>query len=173
LIGYAARAEGLYDEALVSFNRALVLQPDNADVITNLGYIASQRGESQEAERLLRKAITLDPNNFPAHHDLGRLLIKLKRFEEAVPILERGVALNGLDAGIHYQLFTAYSRLKRKADAELALAKFKEIEASGKHVPTALGVRTGALPGDIVAPPELPASVAEDAVKNQARPPYQ
>lgn len=175
LTGYAARAEGLYDEAIVSFNRSLALQPDNADVITNLGFIASQRGESKEAERLLRKAISLDPNNFPAHHDLGRLLVKLKRFDEATPVLERGVLLNKSDAGIHYQLFTAYSRLKRRADAERALAKFKEIEADSKHAATPLGGATNATanaatpPGEESALPELPASVADEAIKNQSR----
>src|SRR6185369_14733582 len=37
LLGYTARAEGLYAEAVKAFARSLELQPDNAAALSNLG----------------------------------------------------------------------------------------------------------------------------------------
>jgi tetratricopeptide (TPR) repeat protein len=164
LLGYTARAQGQYDDAISAFRRALTLEPDNANVLANLGYIAGQRGQSGEAEQLLRKAINLDRNNFPAHHDLGRLLVKLKRYEEALSVLERGAKLNNKDAGIHYQLFLAYSRLKQKENADAELATFKQLDGVAAHAPTPLGAdKRGVGIGDTEALPPLPASISGEA----------
>jgi len=171
LIGYAARAEGLYDEAIDYFNRSLKVQPGNADVLTNLGYIASQRGQFVEAEKFLRNAIALDKDNFPAHYDLGRLLIKLKRNEEAATILERGIKLNDKDPGVRYQLFTAYTRLKRKAEAERELAIFKNLDDSRRQralTPLGTNAKGAETATEAEAPPPLSPTAAGD---NLSKPP--
>jgi tetratricopeptide (TPR) repeat protein len=166
LLGYVARAEGQYDDAVTAFKRALQMQPDNPDLLGNLGYIASQRGENVEAERLLRRAIALDPNAFPPHHDLGRLLVKLKKYDEALPVLQRGAGLNKQDPGVHYQLFLAYSRLRRTADADKELALFKELDEANRHGNTALGMatKTGADGAPEILPP-IPSVMAGEARK--------
>jgi len=133
LVGYAARGQGLYDDAIAAFQRALAIQPDGVDVIANLGYIAYERGNNTEAEALLRRAIALDEKHFPAHYDLGRLLVRLKQYDEALTVLRRGVTLGTDDPGIHYQLFIALSRLKRKDDAERELFLFKSLEEKRKQ----------------------------------------
>jgi len=164
-LGYAARAEGQYDQAVAAFQKVLKLQPDNPDALSNLGYIASQRGESVEAERLLRRAIELDPQSFPSYHDLGRLLVKLKRYEEAVPLLQRGVELNDKDPGIRYQLFLAYSRLRRKDEADKELAEFKRLDEVNRHRATPLSetMTTNSADRDVLPP--LPAAASGDSAK--------
>jgi Flp pilus assembly protein TadD len=128
LKGYTARAEGLYDEAIDAFEKALIISPNNPEILANLAFIANQRGDIVKAEKMLRDVLRLDPKNFPAHYDLGRLLIKQKEYAEALLILERGAELNKNDPGIRYQLFIAYSRLKQNAKADSALAEFKRLE---------------------------------------------
>lgn len=128
LKGYSARAEGLYDEAIAAFEKALTISPNNPEVLSNLGFIANERGDAVRAEKILREVLRLDAKNFSAHYDLGRLLIKQKKLDEAVTVLTRGAALNKTDPGLRYQLFIAYSRLKQKAKADQMLAEFKRLE---------------------------------------------
>ena len=45
LIGYTARAEGLFEEAAKSLTRSLELEPNNAAALSNLGFIAVERGQ--------------------------------------------------------------------------------------------------------------------------------
>ncbi len=151
LKGYTARAEGLYDEALVAFENALLISPNNAEVLSNLGFIANERGDVVKAEKILREVLFFDGKNFSARYDLGRLLIKQKKYAEAVPILETGADLNKNDPGIRYQLFIAYSRLKQKEKANATLAEFNRLEKLSRK-PNSPATSTDQTP-------DLPASV--------------
>jgi tetratricopeptide (TPR) repeat protein len=161
-VGYAARAEGLYDEALIAFQRSLAIKANNADVLANLGFIYSERGQYADAEKFLRQALAIDGKHFPANYDLGRLLARLKRYNEALPILEFGATLSTSDPGIHYQLFLTYSRLKRKPDAERELAIFKRLEGARKQGETSMeGSATVEPP-----PPGAPQRIAPRSIKD-------
>jgi tetratricopeptide (TPR) repeat protein len=171
LIGYAARGEGLYDDAIAAFRRALDAQPDNADAIANLGFIASERGQTAEADTLLRRGIALDPKHYPAHYDLGKLLMRLRRYDEALAVFERGLAPNDSDPGIRYQLFTVYSRLRRKPEAERELAIFKRLEEARKTANGDAPATAGSAMGEPAAAPlELPASAAGESSKPPSSP---
>jgi len=128
LQGYMARAEGLFDEALVSFRKVLKVTPNSPDVMASIGNIALERGDLVNAESTLRKTIELDPKNFPAYYDMGRLLIRQKKYRDALAILEKGKALNDVDPGIRYQLFIAYTRTNEKQKAASAFSEFKRLE---------------------------------------------
>ena len=162
MIGYTARAEGLYDDAVKAFARSLELQPNNAAALSNLGFIAAERGQVVEAESLLRRAIGLEPDNYPAHYDLGRLLVRLRRYSEALPILERGVTMGNNDPGVHYQLFITYTRLKRKDDADRELTQFKTLEEARKRLESGMSEK------DELPPPKV--SVGSPKAVKEERP---
>ncbi|MBI3810059.1 MAG: tetratricopeptide repeat protein [Nitrospirae bacterium] len=80
-------------QAFVSFQKSLQLNPDNYDAHYALGSIHFQRKEFAEAEREFRRCIELMPDNGEALNFYGRTLIELKRLPEAVDVLRKTTAL--------------------------------------------------------------------------------
>jgi len=80
-------------QAFVSFQKAIQLNPSNYDAHYALGTIQLQRGEYADAEREFKRCIELKPDDGDARNSYGRTLIKLKRLPEAVVALRKAVAL--------------------------------------------------------------------------------
>lgn len=80
-------------QAFVSFQKSIQLNPDNYDAHYALGSIHFQRKEFSEAEREFRRCVDLKPNDGEALNFYGRTLIELKRLSEAVDVLRRTTAL--------------------------------------------------------------------------------
>lgn len=80
-------------QAYVSFQKSIQLNPANYDARYALGSIHFQRKEYVEAEREFRRCIDLQPDNGEAMNFYGRTLIELKRLPEAVDVLRKTAAL--------------------------------------------------------------------------------
>ena len=85
--------ESNQQQAIVSFQKALQSNPDNADAHYALGSIHFQRKEYADAEREFRRCLDLMPDNGDALNFYGRTLIELKRLPEAVAALRKATAL--------------------------------------------------------------------------------
>jgi tetratricopeptide (TPR) repeat protein len=81
-------AEGLIDEAAISYGKLLELEPDHARANADIGVIAKILGTLDEAERRLRRAIELAPESLGARAHLGSVLLAAGRYEEAWPWYE-------------------------------------------------------------------------------------
>ena len=80
-------------QAMVSFQKALQINPDNYDALYALGSIHFQRKEFADAERVFRRCVTLKPDDGEAMNFHGRTLIELQRLPEAVDVLRKTTAL--------------------------------------------------------------------------------
>ena len=80
-------------QAFVSFQKSIQLNPDNYDAHYALGSIYFQRKEFADAEREFRRCSELMPDNGEALNFYGRTLIELKRLPEAVAALRKATAL--------------------------------------------------------------------------------
>jgi TolB-like protein/DNA-binding SARP family transcriptional activator len=69
--------------------RAIQLDPDNADGYLALGYVQAVRGKWLVAEELYSKARAFDPNNPDALHLYGLLLVEVGRLREALAMRQR------------------------------------------------------------------------------------
>jgi tetratricopeptide (TPR) repeat protein len=86
---FAALADALamssrYEEALYSYERALTLNPDAAEIRYNASRILIAMGRVDEAIGHLREAVRIRPDYARAHNNLGSALLMKKRLEEAV-----------------------------------------------------------------------------------------
>lgn len=72
------------DEAVVSAERAVALEPDIVMPLNTLGAIRLQAGDLIGAERALRATLEVDPRQAPARERLLRLLERQERFADAV-----------------------------------------------------------------------------------------
>jgi tetratricopeptide (TPR) repeat protein len=76
------------------FQRALALDPENAEAQLNLGRIANQRGDTKTAIRHLERAVTLRPDNSAALYQLGLVYKKMGQPEKAASAMKRFRELN-------------------------------------------------------------------------------
>jgi tetratricopeptide (TPR) repeat protein len=88
----AFHAERLVD-AVVCFERAVDLQPDYVEAVTNLGVAHERVGHWAAAERCWRRALELNPAQAAAHASLATILERQDRLEEAVAECRRALEL--------------------------------------------------------------------------------
>lgn len=82
-LGMAYADRGDLEAAVSAFERAVAIQPDNADNYFGLGWMEQALGHSDLAERTWKKALAKDPNHWESHLALARLYLDQSRWEEA------------------------------------------------------------------------------------------
>jgi Flp pilus assembly protein TadD len=83
-LGLALQTEGKLDEAVASYQRALALNPENADAHSNLGSALAAQGRVVEAMTHYLQVLTLDPAHAHAYNNVGNLLHANGKWDEAV-----------------------------------------------------------------------------------------
>jgi len=76
------------ENSLASFNQAIVLMPENANLYTFRGNVYQDLGDNALAEKDFRKTIELRPNDSHANFRLGIMYSQKNDFENAVKFLE-------------------------------------------------------------------------------------
>jgi protein O-GlcNAc transferase len=97
LMGLLRLHQGDPAEALPYIERALALQPDTPETLSNYGIALEGVGRYGEAVEALERVVKLSPNDNRAWNNRGALLSKLHRSEEALADFDRAVTLNPLN----------------------------------------------------------------------------
>ena len=82
---------GQLSKALVMYERALKLDPNDADIYLNLGLVAWRLRMLEGAERLFRICVQLRPDSPMGHNNLGGVLRDQGRFDDAVDTLRNAI----------------------------------------------------------------------------------
>jgi tetratricopeptide (TPR) repeat protein len=93
-----------YNEAIVQFRQALIVDARNASAQYNLATALFDAGQMKEALGEAERALTLNPTNADAHHLIGKLLALQGRFTESIASLETAVKLRPDDPVIREDL---------------------------------------------------------------------
>ena len=108
-----------WTEAEADFRQALVLRPDQPQVLNYLGYsLVEQRRNLDEALDMIERAVELRPDSGYIVDSLGWVLYRLGRFDEAVAPMERAVELEANDSIINDHLGDVYWMVGRTREAE-------------------------------------------------------
>jgi TolB-like protein/class 3 adenylate cyclase len=126
----------------IETNKALALEPRDADTLAGLGDVLRWSDRAQEAIGLLQTAMRLDPF-YPAWYDfyLGKALFITSRYEEAITALKRGAERNPNYPAFHLFIAASYAMLGREEAARAAAAEVLRInprftlKAYAAHVP--------------------------------------
>ena len=96
--GAALQKLGRTPEALLSYQRAVDVDPDFAVGWYNLGTAQKESVQLLRAVECFEKSLAINSNYAPAHFNLANTLHILKRFEEALHHFDRAIELNPEDA---------------------------------------------------------------------------
>jgi protein O-mannosyl-transferase len=121
-LGNAVSKRGMYNEALVLFQRLYEIDPNYWAASYNLGYNHYRLGNYTEAERHLVRGIELLPLNAEQYLTLAITLFEMGRYGEAERSIRIAITLKPAGYGFHYTLGAI---LKEQGNLKAALDEFK------------------------------------------------
>jgi serine/threonine-protein kinase len=106
--GYLRYHEGLYEQAVAEFERAIELQPDNAMAFIYEGKAYQDSGQIDAARAAFEKAAKAEPLYFRTWQNLGSFYLWDGRISEAVAYHKKAVDLAPKESNLHWNLAVAY-----------------------------------------------------------------
>ncbi|MDM5271037.1 hypothetical protein PGH07_02470 [Sulfurovum sp. zt1-1] len=125
-----AVADGDMLEASKALQSALILEPDNIDVLQRHGYVMMQIDNLEDAKESFEKIISLDVNDDSAHDSLANILHKLGDEEGALKHHALSVELDSEYAPHHFNYANTLFDIGRKEEALLEYIKAYELDSS-------------------------------------------
>jgi tetratricopeptide (TPR) repeat protein len=103
--------EKLHDQAEAQFRQALVIDPQNAEVLNYLGYMLADQGQKlPEALKMISKAVELDPQNGAFLDSLGWVYFKTGQYTQAEENLRKANERMNTDPTVHDHLGEVYEK---------------------------------------------------------------
>lgn len=140
-LGRKEQALGNLDEALLHFDRALALHPENEDlpyIYSHMGDCLKDMAEYGKAIAVLHKGCALDDDRPDIHNLLGYCHFKLSDYETAITHFNRVVELNPASAIDYANLGVNYRKLDKNNEAikyfNLALSLDPTIDFARQHL---------------------------------------
>jgi tetratricopeptide (TPR) repeat protein len=123
---HVAMAPALEDEwdmagGLRHIERALALNPDDAEAHHQYAYNLVLTGRADEAIAEIRQALELDPLSVRMHVDLGEVLLYARRHDEAIEALKHAIEMDDGRENAHWDLAIAY---EQKGLVDEAIAEY-------------------------------------------------
>jgi adenylate cyclase len=116
-----------YDQATAEMERALALDPNNANGYASLTYLLFNVGRPEEAIEAAKKAVRLDPHQWQHFNGLGWAYFTAGQYEEAMAAFKRVLTYNPDYWAAHEGLAGIYSELGREEEAKAAGAEMLRI----------------------------------------------
>ncbi len=127
VLGASLRQLGRNADALAPMQKAVALQPDDAEAHNNLGATLRDLGQLREAVDCARRALEIRPAFAEAHSNLGNALADLGQLAEAVASYRRALEIKPDYFEAHSNLGNALKELGRTDDAVVSCRRALEI----------------------------------------------
>jgi tetratricopeptide (TPR) repeat protein len=137
-LGIAQWTAGQIDACMVSFQRAVALQPD-ATIYDTLGGVQRKLGRAAEAVKSYRQALALEPASAEILNHLGDTLRELRQPDEAAASLKRALMLQPDFAEAHNNLANALMDAGKLAQAVVSYRRAIELRPDVAEMHSNLG----------------------------------
>lgn len=145
--GAALERLGRWPEAEAALQKALVVSPDQPEVLNYLGYQWVDSGQKvQEGLAILQRAVAQRPNEGYIIDSLGWAYFKLGQYGQSVELLERAVELTPGDVTLNDHLGDAYWRVNRRIEARFQWRRVLTLDATDAERAAAQKKVTDGLP---------------------------
>lgn len=108
---------GFINQSLDSFHKALILAPDDDDILRDLGIAYFNNGRPSEAANYLRKAVEYNKNDLNALSYLGKSYEATGNYKSAIEIYKYVENKKPADVDVHYNLAVAYGRMNNLGES--------------------------------------------------------
>ena len=115
---------GLHEDAISDAERAIALDPNDADSYAALAGVLNLAGQPRDALTMMERAIRLNPH-FPASYlyEIGMARFGIEEYDEAAIALEKAAAINPQDRWSSRLLIATLGHLGRRQEATLKIEK--------------------------------------------------
>jgi len=117
LVAIVQSRSGRHSAALDNFDKALRLQPYNAELINNRASALTEAKRYEEALAGYDSALAIRPNYVDAHNNRGCALMEMQRYEEALTSYSKALILDPDNAEFINNLGRALTSLRRYPEA--------------------------------------------------------
>ena len=112
-----------WDGAEATYQKALSLEPGNADVLRRLGSLASTLGHWEEGLQFTEQSLAFDPLRVVTYNSKGNNLTYTNRLDEAIGSFKKALELNPQFQSVHMNLGIVYLL---QGKPEMALAEMRQ-----------------------------------------------
>ncbi|MGD0591626.1 MAG: tetratricopeptide repeat protein [Bacteroidota bacterium] len=109
--GYNAHELKEYDNAILYFQKAIELDPKDAEPYAILGAVYNQKGNLVKAIQCCEKAIELNPGFSGAYNNLGLAYKNKGDFDKAIQLFHKAIELNPGESRTFYNLGNTYTKI--------------------------------------------------------------
>ena len=122
-------SRGEHDAAITEYKRAILYNPNDADLINYFALVLIYSGQPEEALQYTRKAMRLNPHYIPQYPlFLGRAYYGFREYEKAIVSLKEAVDLNPDFLPPHRMLACAFAQLGRSDEAKAEAGEVLRID---------------------------------------------
>jgi tetratricopeptide (TPR) repeat protein len=150
-----------FGEAVAYLQRAILLDPGDAESHLNLGAVYAETGSMNGAEKQFRIAVSIAPLNFAAHNVLGKLYFDSGRLDDAEKQFHKSLDCEPNLAALDY-LGYVYQKRGDSAHAEKAFRAALALNSTDSHAHFNLGLIYAASGRNAQAIAELQSALAAD-----------
>lgn len=112
-----------FEEAVDAHKASLAIDPDQANVWTNLGVVYRLQGDYEGAQECYEKAMALDPTYPELYASLGSVLLYQGQITQALETLDKGIVLGADIPIMHSNRSVALAYAGRFEEARASLQK--------------------------------------------------
>jgi tetratricopeptide (TPR) repeat protein len=105
--------QGLWDEAIDAYRKAIEINPGNPQTHYDLGFCLYKKEMLDEATEEFKTAIALNAGFVSAYQALGGVYAQKKMVEKAIPLFKKALELSPNDRTVHWNLAEAYSEINK------------------------------------------------------------
>ncbi len=125
---------GQLQKALDHYHRALLADPQRADIYQYMAAIFDRQNQPEKALACWQQAVTLNPIEFESVYNLAHVLSRLNRIDEAITHYKQAITLNPGFAASYYNLANIYLS---QAQYETACDYYHQAIQHKPHYPNA------------------------------------
>lgn len=143
--GKELRRQGLREQALQAFERAIEENPLAKDSYLDAGDIYFEKGDIATAQKRFEAAASVDPTDFKANYMNGLMLQLSRRVGEAVAAYLKALQINPYDPNANLNTGTAFLQLNEPQQAVIFAEKAVDLDKKNAKARANLGAVYAAL----------------------------